>query len=88
MNENTALSVELASKKLIERELIDKVQRLEQCLEDATQEAEMYKEQVDSMKEEHRKLDGEHAMITRALDNAQKLCDGLEREKKRIETEF
>lgn len=40
------------------------------------------------MKEEQRKLEGEHQTLKRALENSEKLCDGLEKEKKRLEYEL
>lgn len=40
------------------------------------------------MKEEHRKLEGEHSTLKRALENSEKLCEGLERERTRIENEL
>lgn len=40
------------------------------------------------MTEEHRKLEGEHLTLKRALENSEKLCEGLEKERNRIEFEL
>ena len=48
----------------------------------------MYKMRVDSMYDEMRKLEGGHSTQSRALENAQKLVEGLEKEKLRLEFEL
>jgi len=40
------------------------------------------------MKDEHRRLQGEHSTLKRALENSKILADGLEKEKKRLEFEL
>lgn len=40
------------------------------------------------MKEEHRMLEGEHNTLKRALHNSEKLVEGIEKERKRIEFEL
>jgi predicted nucleic acid-binding Zn-ribbon protein len=48
----------------------------------------MHKNTVESIIDENRKLEGEHSALKRALDNSQKLVEGLEKEKIRLEFEL
>ena len=40
------------------------------------------------MQEEHRRLEGEHSTLKRALENSKILAEGLEKEKIRLEFEL
>ncbi len=48
----------------------------------------MYKEKVDGMLEENRKLSSESTLINKNLDNSRSLIEMLEREKLRLEVEL
>lgn len=48
----------------------------------------MYKEKVDGMLEENRKLSSESSLIHKNLDNSRSLIEMLEREKLRLEVEL
>eukprot|EP00347_Sterkiella_histriomuscorum_P000413 403375961 len=88
MEENNQQNVQMAEMKMIVEQQTEKIQYIEQQLCDSQQEAQMYKSQVESMKEEHRKLEGEHLTLKRALENSENFCEGLEKERKRIEFEL
>ncbi|CDW81423.1 UNKNOWN [Stylonychia lemnae] len=88
IDENNQKNLEMAEKRLQYEQQIEKIQYLEQCLSDSQQEAQMYKNQQESMREEQRKLEGEHNTLKRALENSQKLAEGVERERKRLENEL
>ena len=69
-------------------QLQEKLALLEQTVGDAQQEAQMYKSLAESMKEEQRKLEGEHKTLKRAMDNGKKLLDEVEKEKNRLQFEL
>ena len=48
----------------------------------------MHKNMVESIKDENRKLSGEHQTIKRALDNSEKLLASFEKENFRLDREI
>lgn len=70
MDENNSQGIEIQERKMREQQANEKIMYLEQCLDDAHEEAQMYKSRVDSMHEENRKLVGEHSTLSRALLNS------------------
>ena len=69
MEENSSLVIEVNENKRKIQNLLEKSMLLEAKVEDQITEAAMYKERVESMLEENRKLVTETAVLNKSIEN-------------------
>lgn len=88
LRENNELGVSLSEMRLTTNQLQEKIKYMEDCVDETQQETQMYKSQVESMRDEARKLGGEYLTLTRGAENSKLLIEQLEKERNRLAVEL